>query len=184
MALPSTIYRANIQLSHIDRNIYESLQVTVARHPSETAERLVARLLAYALFAGPDLAFTKGICAGGEPDLWIKGPDGRVLLWIETGLPDADRLVKASRHAERVVVLASGGSRATWLKQHLPKLSAVANLTVLGLEQAFLTRLVSRLERSISWSLTVTEGALYLGLDGETVESTLDHHCGPQPFLP
>ncbi len=184
MALPSTIYRANIQLSHIDRNLYDTLQITLARHPSETAERLVARLLAYALFAEPELAFTKGICAGDEPDLWSKGPDGRVRLWLEVGLPDPERLVKASRHAERVVVLASGGSRATWLKQHLPKLSAVANLTVLGLEQTFLTRLVSRLERSISWSLTVTEGSIYLGLDGETLESALDHISGTEPFAP
>ena len=184
MALPSTIYRANIQLSHIDRNLYEALQVTVARHPSETAERLVARLLAFALFAGPDLAFTKGICAGDEPDLWIKGPDGRVLLWIETGLPDPDRLTKASRHAERVIVLACGTSQASWTRQHLPKLSPIPNLTVIGLEQEFLGRLVSRLARSISWSLTVTEGSLYLGLEDETLESVLSHLSGPEPFAP
>lgn len=184
MALPSTIYRANIQLSHVDRNHYESLQVTVARHPSETAERLVARLLAYALFAEPELVFTKGICAGDEPDLWIKGPDGRVLLWLEVGLPDPERLAKASRHAERVVVLTCGSSQATWKKQHLAKLSGIANLTLLGLDQEFLARLVNRLERSISWSVTVTEGAIYLGLDDETLESALVHVSGPEAFAP
>ena len=184
MALPSTIYRANVQLSHVDRNLYETIQVTVARHPSETAERLVTRLLAFALFFEPDLAFTKGICAGDEPDLWVKGPDGRVLLWVEVGLPDPERLVKASRHAPRVALLASGAARQTWEKQHLPKLAAVPNLTVLGLDQSFLARLVANLERSITWSLTVTEGSLYLGLDDETLETTLAHLSGPAPFAP
>lgn len=183
MALPSTIYRANIQLSHVDRNLYEPLQVTVARHPSETAERLVTRLLAFALLYEPDLSFTKGICAGDEPDLWVKGPDGRVLLWVEVGLPDPERLVKASRHAERAVLLASGTARFTWEKQHLSKLATVPNLTVLSLDQGFLSQLVSRLERSITWSLTVTEGSLYLERDGETLETTLSHLSGPAPFV-
>ncbi|MRR29214.1 hypothetical protein EG834_02505, partial [bacterium] len=81
MALPSTIYKAAIQLSDIDRGVYESLQATVAKHPSETDERLVARLLAWAIFNEPELAFTKGLCVADEPDIWVKGPDGRVRLW-------------------------------------------------------------------------------------------------------
>ena len=106
MALPTTIYRVNIQLSDVDRGVYEPLQSTVARHPSETEERLVARLLAYALFFEPELAFTKGISAVDEPDLWLKGPDGRVLLWVEVGMPEADRIIKAGRHTERVALVA------------------------------------------------------------------------------
>ena len=82
MALPSTIFRVSLQLADLDRNLYESLQTTVAQHPSETEERLVARLLAYALSYEPGLAFTRGVGAADEPDLWTKGPDGRVLLWI------------------------------------------------------------------------------------------------------
>ena len=80
MALPSTVYRATIQLSHVDRGIYDTLQATLARHPSETAERLVLRLLAFAICYGPDVAFTRGVGAGDEPDLWVKGGDGRVAL--------------------------------------------------------------------------------------------------------
>src|SRR5665647_1535819 len=102
MALPSTIHRVNIQLSDVDRGVYTSLQATVARHPSETEERLVARLLAYALFFDPDLAFTRGISAVDEPDLWVKGPDDRVLLWVEVGIPESHRLIKASHHSERI----------------------------------------------------------------------------------
>jgi len=179
MAQPSTIYRAGIQLSDIDRGLYESLQITVARHPSETEERLLGRILAYALCYEPELAFTKGVGAGDEPDLWIKGPDGRVRCWIEVGLPDAERLVKASRHSEQVVLCAFGSSLPVWEKQQLPKLLGFSNLTVISLDQAFLRSLSERLQRSISWSLTVTEGALYLAIDGETLESAVTHLTGP-----
>jgi len=173
MAQPSTIYRASIQLSDIDRGLYESIQTTVARHPSETEERLLARILAYALYCEPELTFTKGVGAGEEPDLWLKGPDGRVKLWIEVGLPDAERLVKASRHSEQVVLCAYGSSLSIWEKQQLPKLAGISNLTVVSLEHVFLKRISERLQRSISWSLTVTEGLLYLEIAGETMESTV-----------
>ncbi len=172
MALPATIYRASIQLADLDRNRYEQLQTTVARHPSETAERLLARLLAYALCYEADLTFTKGICAGDEPDLWVKEPDGRVATWIEVGLPDPERLIKACRHAGRVVLFAYGPVRFRWEQQHLAKLAALNNLTIIGLEQEFLARLVTRLQRAIVWELTVTEGALYLSVGGETLETT------------
>ena len=178
MAQPSTIYRAGIQLSDIDRGLYDSLQVTVARHPSETEERLLARILAYALFYEPELAFTKGVGAGDEPDLWLKGPDGRVSNWIEVGLPDAERLVKASRHSERVVLCAFGSALPIWEKQQLPKLAGISNLTIISLELAFLVSLKERLQRNISWSLTVTEGALYLAIDGETLESAVTRLMG------
>jgi uncharacterized protein YaeQ len=173
MAQPSTIYRANIQLSDIDRNLYESLQITVARHPSETEERLLGRILAYALFFEPELAFTKGVGAGDEPDLWLKGPDGRVRHWIEVGLPDGERLLKASRHSEQVTLCAFGSALQVWQKQQLPKLAGVSNLKVISLEADFLKKLSERLQRSISWSLTITEGTLYLTIDSETLESAV-----------
>lgn len=182
MALPSTIYRASIQLSDVDRNLYETLQATVARHPSETAERLVARLLAYALCYEPGLVFTRGVGAGDEPDLWAKGPDGRVTLWIEVGLPEPERLVKSSRHVERAVLFGCGPSLPRWADQHLAKLAGIPNLTVLGFDQGFLNQVVARLERSIDWSLTITEGSLYLNVGGETLETTLAHLSGPTPF--
>jgi len=179
MALPSTIYRANIQLADIDRGVYETLQTTIARHPSETEERLVARLLAYALFHEADLLFTKGICVGDEPDLWSKGPDGRVLLWVEVGLPDAERLIKASRHAARVALLACGNSLPNWERQQLPKLLGIANLTVTTLVQGFIASLVALLERSITWDITITEGTLYLQIAGESLETAIQVRTAP-----
>jgi uncharacterized protein YaeQ len=178
MARPSTIYKASIQLSDVDRGVYESLQATVAQHPSETEERLVARLLAYAIFHEPELAFTKGISATDEPDLWVKGADGRVRFWVEVGLPEADRIIKASRHSERVALLACGKALASWDQQHLPKLEKLANLTVISMDQAFITSLASRLERSISWSVTITEGTLYLTIGEETMQAAIKVKTG------
>jgi uncharacterized protein YaeQ len=173
MALPSTIYRVTIQLSDIDRGIYESLQATVARHPSETEERLVARLLAFALFYEPELAFAKGLAAGDEPDLWVKRPDDRVQLWVEVGLPESDRLIKASRHAERVALIACGKTRALWEQQQMPKLVSIANLTIIRFEQAFINNLVATLDRCINWSVTVNDGNLYINVGAETFEAVI-----------
>ena len=158
MALPATIYKATLALADLDRGRYETLTATVARHPSETEERLVARLLAYALFFEEDLTFTRGLCAGDEPELWVKGGDGRVRLWVEVGLPDSERIVKASRHSERVALLACGRALPTWEQQHLPRLAQLANLTVTGLDQPFVAAVVQRLQRSVVWSVTITEG--------------------------
>jgi uncharacterized protein YaeQ len=166
MALPSTIHRVSIQLSQVDRGIYETLQTTVARHPSETEERLVLRLLAYALFYEDGLSFTKGLSATDEPDLWVKSGDDRVLLWMEVGLPEQERIAKACRHAEKVALVAGGRALQNWEQQQLPKLSGFSNLTIACFEADFVARLVATLQRSVNWEITVTEGTIYL-VEGE-----------------
>lgn len=178
MALPSTIYKATIQLADIDRGIYETLQATVARHPSETEERLVARLLAYVLFFDPELAFTKGISAVDEPDLWLKGPDDRVLLWVEVGIPESDRIMKASRHTEQVALVACGKTFANWEQQHLPKLMGISNLTLIHFDQSFINRLTAKLDRSINWEVTINDGNMYLNVGDETFETPLQLRAG------
>ncbi|ACH39338.1 protein of unknown function YaeQ [Citrifermentans bemidjiense Bem] len=179
MALPSTIYRASVQLSDLDRQIYEQLQTTIAQHPSETAERLLARLLAYALCFREELVFTKGVGSGDEPDLWSKGPDGRVQLWVEVGLPDPEKLAKSCRHVERAILFAFGSGLNRWLPQHQVKLASIPNLTVVALDFGFLSQLATDLQRVISWSLTVTEGNLYLTVGDQTLESALQQVSGP-----
>lgn len=173
MALPPTIYRATLQLADVDRGCYERLTVTLARHPSETAERLVARLLAYALCYEEGLAFSRGISAGDEPDIWRKAPDGRVATWIEVGLPDAERLTKATRHAGRVILLACGKGLPRWTEQHVARLSALDNLQVFTLEPAFLQALGAHLERGIAWEITITSGNIYLDCGSSSLESPL-----------
>ncbi|MBJ6723223.1 YaeQ family protein [Geomesophilobacter sediminis] len=178
MALPSTVHRATVQLSDIDRGVYQSIQTTLARHPSETQERLVARLLAYLLFYEEDLQFTKGISAGDEPDLWSKGPDDRVLTWVEVGLPEPERLLKASRHAGRVALLPCGNGFPHWERQHLPKITGIGNLTLVTVDPGFLSRVAAQVERSIVWEVTITEGTLYLQSAGESLETEVVVRCG------
>lgn len=173
MALPATIHRIAVDLADLDCGRYARLEATVARHPSETAERLVLRVLAFALCYEEELTFTKGIAAGDEPDLWAKEPDGRVREWVEVGLPDPERLRKASRHAGRLTLLAGGSRLGRWLEQHQPKLAALANLTILTLDPTLIDRLAKNLERVVDWSITVTEGSLYLTTGGETLESPI-----------
>jgi uncharacterized protein YaeQ len=177
--MPSTIHRVTIQLSHVDRDIYETLQATLARHPSETAERLVLRLLAYAVCYSPELVFTRGVGAAAEPDLWVKGPDDRVTLWIEVGTPEPERLLKAARHAGRVVLLAGGQNRHRWDEQHLARFSGVPNLTVIGVDFALVRELAARLERSIAWDVTISGGSLYVTTSGETLDAPLEPLAGP-----
>jgi len=173
MALPSTIYRVNIGLSDIDRGIYETLQTTVARHPSETGERLAARLLAYALLYEPELSFTRGVGAGDEPDLWMKGPDGRLLLWVEVGLPEPERLIRASRHCARTALVACGRALPAWEQQHLPKLKGISNLSIILIDHSFISSLASRIDRSILWSITITDNSLYVNIGNESFETIL-----------
>ena len=178
MALPSTIYRTNLQISDIDHGIYETVQTTVAQHPSETEERLVARLLALAIFYEPELIFTKGLCATDEPDMWIVGPDGKAQLWVEVGLPESDRIIKAGRHVERVALLACGKALSNWDQQHLPKLSNIRNLTIVSVDQTFINTLATQLERSINWSITITEGIIYLTTGDMTYETAIQIKAG------
>jgi len=173
MALPSTIYRVNIGLSDIDRGIYETLQTTVARHPSETEERLAARLLAYAILYQPELSFTRGVGAGDEPDLWMKGPDGRLLLWVEVGLPEPERLIKASRHSAQAAVVACGRALPAWEQQNLSKLKGISNLSIVSIDHSFITSLASRIDRAILWSITITDNSLYVNIGNETFETVL-----------
>lgn len=178
MALPSTVFRVHIQLADIDRGVYEAIQTTVAQHPSETEERLIARLLAMAIFHEPELAFTKGLSAADEPDLWIIGPDGRAQFWVEVGLPDAERIMKAARHAARVALLACGRGLSNWEQQHLVRLNRLANLIVVSIDQGFLTMLASQLQRSIHWSITISGGMLYLSVANATHETAIQIRTG------
>ena len=104
MALNSTVYHFDVQLSDVDRGVYEALSLRVARHPSETEEYLVTRVLAYALEYAEGIAFSKGLADPDEPAIVVRDLTGAVQVWIEIGAPDAERLHKASKASPRVVV--------------------------------------------------------------------------------
>jgi len=183
MAQRSTVHRVSVELCDTDRQVYEDLQMSIARADSETLHRLVARILAYCVCFERDIAFTQGVGAGDEPDVWVKEPGDRVKVWIEVGLPDAKRLVKAARHCERVVLLAYGRGLPRWEADHLPQLADVGNVTVAALDLRFLDQLAALVDRNIIWGLTVSGGTLYLTAGKEQLETTLRPLSGP-PLLP
>jgi uncharacterized protein YaeQ len=162
MALKGTIYRFRLDLSDVDRNCYQAFNLTLIQHPSETIERMVLRLLAFALSYREGLEFTKGVCEGDEPDLWCHALDGRVELWGEVGLPEAARLQHASRHAEQLFLLAAGAKFGRWQEHNLQPLEGISNLAGYRIDWTWLQKVAAGLERSAQWSLTVSDGVLYL----------------------
>jgi len=161
MALQATPYKVNLNLTDTDLGVYENLRMTVARHPSETEQRLSTRLLAYALWYAEQLAFGRGLSDVDEPALWEKSLDGRVLHWIEVGLPDAERLTWCSRRAERVSLLAYGNTRV-WAGRVLPAVAGLSNLSVAALPSEALDALAQDLPRTIDWSVMITDGVFYV----------------------
>lgn len=186
MATKPTIHRATIDLSDVDRGVYEKLSMSLARADSETAERLLVRLLAFCLCYEEGIRFTGGVSSGDEPDVWVTelqpGMGERVKLWIEVGLPEARRLLKAARHCGRVILFAYGKRRAKWESDHLDELRERGNITVLGVDLDTLARLTDSLDRQIAWSLTVSGGAIYLTAGDQHIETSLQHVVGPPLF--
>ncbi len=173
MALPATIYRVSIQLSNVDKNCYETLATTAARHPSETDQRLISRLIAYALCYEENIAFTRGVSVSEEPDLWVKSYDDRIHKWIEVGLPDPKRLVKAGHHSEKVVLFAYGSSIDRWLANGRAQLAAIDNLQVFHLSNELIASLLAKLKRSVDWQLTCSDNILYFTVGGDNIVATL-----------
>ena len=165
MALRSTPYKVHLELSNTDSGIYESLHMTVARHPSETEERLATRILAYGIWYEERLAFGRGLSDVDEPALWTHSLDGRVEHWIEVGKPSAERMSWASRRTDKVSVLVYGNARV-WADQVLPSVAGLGNLHIAALPQPEMELLASDLPRTIDWGMMITDGMLYVS-DGQ-----------------
>jgi len=135
MALGATIYKVSLSISDLDRHFYHDFDLTVARHPSETEERMMMRLAAFALHADERLAFTKGIVQEDEPDLWQTDYDGSIRLWIDLGQPDEKRIRKACGRADEVIIYTYSRRAAdAWWRQNGSKLARFGNLKVIQLD--------------------------------------------------
>ena len=161
MALQSIPCKVHLNITDTDRNVYEDLRITVARHPSETGQRLASRILAYALWYQERLAFGRGLSEVDEPALSHKSLDYRIEHWIEVGQPDADRLTWCSRRAERVSLLAYGSTRV-WASKIVPAVANLKNVSIAVLAQEPLDALASELGRTIEWSVMISDGVLYV----------------------
>lgn len=161
MALQATPYKIDLNLTDLDRGVYQNLRFTVARHPSETEERLAVRLIAYALFYSEQLAFGRGLSDVDEPALWEKSLDDRVLHWIEVGQPEAERITWCSRRTEKFSLVAYGNLRV-WQTRVLDGVRSLKNINVVGVDQAALENLAQNLPRALSWSLMISDGSLFV----------------------
>jgi uncharacterized protein YaeQ len=170
MALKATIFKAELQIADMDRNYYRDHALTIARHPSETDERMMVRLLAYALHASDTLSFGKGLSTEDEPDLWRKDLTGAIELWIEVGQPDEKRIRRACGRAGEVCIYSYGGQGAAiWWNQIAGKLERNANLTVVAVPPASSQALARLARRNMQLHCTIQEGQIALGDSTEQV---------------
>lgn len=170
MALKATIFKADLQVADMDRHHYGDHALTIARHPSETDERMMVRLLCFALHAHEALAFGRGISTEDEPDLWLKDLTGAISLWIDVGQPDEKRILKACGRAEQVVVYCYGSASHVWWNQAGPKLERARNLTVVSLPSASTQELALLAQRTMRLQCTIQDGQIWVGDGARSVQ--------------
>ncbi|MHB1084648.1 MAG: YaeQ family protein [Thiobacillus sp.] len=169
MALKATIYKAELQIVDMDRNYYADHVLTIACHPSETDERMMARVLAYALNAQEGIAFTRGLFDVDEPEVWVKSLTGEIILWIDLGQPDEARIRRACSRAEQVVVLCYTSSCELWWNAIASKLTRLTNLTVLQLPVDTSQALAGLVDRGMRLQCMVQDGDIWINSDKANV---------------
>ncbi len=174
MALKSTIFKAELQISDMDRNSYGDHNLTIARHPSETDERMMVRLLAFALHADEALVFADSIGNDDEPSLWQKDLTGAIQVWVDVGQPDEKRIRRACGRAARVFVFAYGGHGVdVWLSRIKSSLERSNNLSVINLPAGAPQSLARLAQRSMKLQFTIQDGQVWVTADQETVHLDL-----------
>lgn len=180
MALKATIFKAQVQIADLDRNYFGEHTLMIARHPSETDERMMVRLLAFALHAHELLSFTKGLSTAEEPDLWQKDLTGSIVLWIDIGQPDERRIRKACGRSDQVVVYNySGRSADIWWEQMGTRLERLGNLTVVNIPAAASQALAALAQRSMQLQYTIQDGQVWLSDNDRNVQLDLEVRKAP-----
>ena len=174
MALSATIYNFSIALSDVDRAVYETLALKAARHPSETAEHLVVRVLAYCLEYAEGIAFSRGISDPDEPALSVRDLTGALKVWIDIGSPDAPRLHKAGKAAPRVAVYTHKDPAQLRRQLEGEKIHRAEALELYAIDRDLVAGLVKRLERRMQFDLSVTDRHLFLSVGDATLSGGVE----------
>ena len=170
MALKATIFKVNLNISDMDRHYYAEHNLTIARHPSETDERMMLRLLAFALNATESLSFTKGISTDDEPDIWDKSLSDEIETWIDLGQPDEKRLRKACGRAKQVILFNYGGRTADiWWEQNQSMLSRFRNLKVFNIPVETGKELVQMTSKNMALQCTIQDGQAWFSDDNQNI---------------
>ena len=170
MAIKATVFKATLQIADLDRHYYADHNLTLARHPSETDERMMVRLLVFALYASDALTFGKGLSNDEEPDLWQKDLTGAIERWIEVGLPDERAIRKACGRAAQVVVISYGRAAPIWWNENRDKLQRLENLTVLNLPSETTQALAALASRTMQLQCTLQEGHVMITSEAGMIE--------------
>ena len=174
MALGATIYNFEVQLSNVDRGVYETLALKAARHPSESDEYLVTRVLAYCLEYTEGIAFSKGgLSDPDEPPIAVRDLTGALQAWIDIGLPDAARLHRAAKAAPRVAVYTHRDPMALLKNLEGARIHRGDSLELYAFSRDLIAGLVQRLERRTAWDLSFTDRSLFISLAGTTLQGEL-----------
>lgn len=169
MALTATIYNFEVDLADGDRGVYESLALRVARHPSESEEFLLTRLIAYLLEFAPGIEFSRGLSDPDEPAIAVRDLTGAIVTWIEIGTPDAARLHKASKASRRVAVYTHKDPAQFLGRLAGERIHRAEHVEVWAIDRAFITALAARLERRMAFSLSINDHDLYLSVGTDTL---------------
>lgn len=173
VALTSTIYNIDIDLSDSDRGVYESLALRVARHPSESEDYLWTRVLAYALEYTEGIELTTGLSTPDEPAIWVRDLTGAMRAWIEVGTPDAERLHRASKASPRVAVYVHKDPAQFLNRLAGQRIHRAEAVEIWAMDRALLAQLSARLDRRMAFSLSVMDRELYLSMGADTLTGTV-----------
>lgn len=171
MALGATVYKATIDISDLDRGYYGSHVLTVARHPSETEERLMLRVLAFCRHAGENLEFGRGLSAEGEPALWEIDDTGAIVTWVEVGCPDVKQVRKAAGRSEHVLIAAYDDARiGPWWETTKGDFGKIAKLSVIRVSDEQVTALAGMAARNMKLAVTIQDGVIWVSNDHESLQ--------------
>jgi uncharacterized protein YaeQ len=173
MAQKATIYKVELSIADMDRHYYETHNLTVAKHPSETDERLMVRLLAFALNAHEKLEFTRGLSSDDEPDIWQKSLSGELKLWVTLGLPGEKIIRQSCGKANEVIVYCYGGRTAeTWWEKVKNSTTRFDNLQIINFSETDTNELGKQVSRSMKLQVNIQDGDVMVSVDGSIVYVT------------
>ena len=175
MAQTATIYNLTIDLSDVDRGIYEKFDLRIARQPSETAEYMLVRVLAYCLEYKEGITLTEGVASGNEPAILVRDMTGQITAWIEVGLPDPARLHRGSKLAGRAAVYTHRG-RLLLSQLAGSKIHNSEDVPIYALDTAFIEDVAKLLDRRSEIGLSVTEQQIYLTIAGRDFTTAIENH--------
>ncbi|MBB5912081.1 uncharacterized protein YaeQ [Nocardia transvalensis] len=180
MALNATLYTVTVQLADTDRDVHRELELRVARHPSETAEFMLTRLLAYCLEYEEGIAFSDGgVSSTDEPAVLVRDLTGRLTAWIEVGAPDAERVHRGSKLADRIAVYTHRDPAKVLAPLAGKKIHRAGEIPVYAFDRAFVDAAAAALERRTTLALSVVERQLYLDINGADLSTAIEEHHIP-----